>query len=134
MNDNKRLIYFLKSALEKVSKREFKAPTAALIASLPSVLGKVTEIIADKNSTPQERTFALDIYNHFWSRLLKDESARRRESAQRTRTNARKVTAPPMSMEDFSRLLVNLNNEAYDELFLRLRTANARFVAQHGSI
>jgi hypothetical protein len=127
-----KLQVYLTEALRKVESKQFKRVSDALIESLPAIVTHLAETIRSQNSSASERTTAMELYDRMLGKLLKDEAARRKESVIRTRVNARKVKAEPMTSEDFSRMLCNCSNETADVFLIRMQKAQERWKANGG--
>ena len=128
--------FYLSEALKKVTDKKFRRVSLALIESLPSILTTLVATIQSKESSSAERTHAMALYDRLLSRTLAAERQSRdtREADKRRAAWIETSKPPQMTTTDFSHRLCNLSNETMDELFLRLRTANQRYVKINGGL
>jgi hypothetical protein len=123
MNSNERLTYFLRLALEKVSRKEFKKPSEALIESLPQIIQTCTLLLQE--GTPAERKQALELIGMFWGRLMKDETAKRKAS--RKPRKIKPTVISEITPEQFADLLTKIEDSTADRLHTILAAANRRY-------
>ena len=125
MNPNERLTHFLRIALEKVERREFKKTSDALIASLPQIVNTCAVLIQE--GTPAERKSAMELIAMFWNRLMRDETANRKLASRR---KPKTTKAPEMSAEEFETWLTKIDDPTADKLFHILNGASRRYHGQ----
>jgi len=125
MNQNDKLTHFLRIALERVSRKEFKKTSDALIQSLPQVLTVCTDLI--QNGTPDERKSAMGLYGMFWARLLKDEASRRTLASKRKPKPAK----ADLSDEEFASRLTSISDDDADKFHRVMQKAFERWQAKY---
>ena len=124
MNQERRLTHFLRIALEKVSKKEFKKPSEALISQLPAIIEACTVLI--QSGTQVEKKTALELVSLFWARLLRDEKSKRVAAEKR-----KKPEKIQMSDEEFSFRITHIEDSVADRLWKILNEANTRRQAKY---
>ncbi len=118
MTSTEKFRFYLSEALQKVSDKQYRRVSDALIESLPAILKYLSDTIQSSFASVAERRQALEMYDRMLARVLKGErQTKKLKDASERRAAWVEVAKPapePMTDEEFAKRLVSLPPESYE--------------------